>query len=144
MIKFIMCCTRHPDMTREQFQDYWQNKHAPLFAKFADTLGTKKYIQCHTIDSPLNAGLQESRGMMQAYDGIAEVWFESEEALMEALDNGKVAFAGLDVFENEPTPRKDLLVNEKIASTPHIGAATTEAQTRIGLELAEQIINLLK
>ena len=60
------------------------------------------------------------------------------------LKNKEIAGAGLDVFENEPTPRADLLVNEKIASTPHIGAATTEAQTRIGLELAEQIISLLK
>lgn len=67
-----------------------------------------------------------------------------EDALIAALASGKVRAAALDVFENEPTPRKDLLVNEKIASTPHIGAATTEAQTRIGLELAEQIINHLK
>jgi D-3-phosphoglycerate dehydrogenase len=50
----------------------------------------------------------------------------------------------LDVFENEPTPREDLLKHDKIASTPHIGAATTEAQTRIGLELASQIKELLK
>lgn len=67
-----------------------------------------------------------------------------EDALLTALKSGKVRAASLDVFENEPTPRKDLLENEKIASTPHIGAATTEAQTRIGLELADQIISLLK
>lgn len=67
-----------------------------------------------------------------------------EDALIEALASGKVRAAGLDVFENEPTPREDLLANAKIGSTPHIGAATSEAQTRIGLELAEQIISLLK
>ncbi len=63
-----------------------------------------------------------------------------EDALIAALDNGKVAFAALDVFENEPTPAKALLTHPKIAATPHIGAATLEAQDRIGLELANLII----
>lgn len=63
-----------------------------------------------------------------------------EKALIAALDSGKVAFAGLDVFENEPNPMKELLSHDKIAVTPHIGAATDEAQDRIGLELADQII----
>jgi len=65
----------------------------------------------------------------------------NEEALIKALDAGKVAFAALDVFENEPTPNKTLLSHPKIASTPHIGAATLEAQDRIGLELADLIVN---
>lgn len=63
-----------------------------------------------------------------------------EDALLEALESGKVAAAGLDVFENEPNPRADLLNHPKIACTPHIGAATDEAQDRIGTELAETII----
>ena len=68
----------------------------------------------------------------------------NEVALIEALDNGKVLFAGLDVFENEPTPEIQILMHPKISLTPHIGAATEEAQDRIGTELAEQIISLLK
>ena len=67
-----------------------------------------------------------------------------EVALVEALDNNKVAFAGLDVFENEPTPEIQILMHPKISLTPHIGAATGEAQDRIGTELAEQIISLLR
>ena len=63
-----------------------------------------------------------------------------EDALIAALDSGKVSFAALDVFENEPTPAKALLSHPKIAATPHIGAATLEAQDRIGLELANLII----
>jgi D-3-phosphoglycerate dehydrogenase len=63
-----------------------------------------------------------------------------EEALLDALDSGIVAFAALDVFENEPNPRHDLLAHPFIACTPHIGAATIEAQDRIGEELAELII----
>jgi D-3-phosphoglycerate dehydrogenase len=67
-----------------------------------------------------------------------------EVALVEALDNNKVLFAGLDVFENEPTPEIKILMHPNISLTPHIGAATGEAQDRIGTELAEQIISLLK
>lgn len=64
----------------------------------------------------------------------------NEDALIQALNTGKVAGAALDVFENEPNPRKDLLNHPKIACTPHIGAATNEAQDRIGEELASLII----
>jgi len=64
--------------------------------------------------------------------------------LLSALSSGKVAFAGLDVYENEPTPNKSLLQNHRIACTPHIGAATVEAQDRIGEELASLIIENLK
>ncbi len=63
-----------------------------------------------------------------------------EKELIVALNSEKVAFAGLDVFENEPNPNSELLNHPKIACTPHIGAATVEAQDRIGSELAELII----
>lgn len=67
-----------------------------------------------------------------------------EVALIEAIESGKVAFAGLDTFEEEPTPAIKVLMNDKISLTPHIGAATSEAQDRIGTELASQIISILK
>ncbi|MGS2741893.1 D-2-hydroxyacid dehydrogenase [Sinomicrobium sp. M5D2P17] len=67
-----------------------------------------------------------------------------EVELVNALDSGKVTFAGLDVFENEPTPAVKILMHPKISLTPHIGAATNEAQDRIGTELAQQIISILK
>ncbi len=62
-----------------------------------------------------------------------------EDALLAALESGKVAAAGLDVFENEPTPRTELLSHPRISLTPHIGGSTQEAQRNIGLELAEKI-----
>lgn len=67
-----------------------------------------------------------------------------EVALIDALDSGKVSFAGLDVFEQEPTPAVQVLMHPKISLTPHIGASTLEAQERIGTELAQQVINLFK
>lgn len=66
-----------------------------------------------------------------------------ENDLVEALNMGKVAHACLDVFENEPTPSKTILEHPKISLTPHIGAATEEAQERIGIELAEKMITAL-
>jgi len=68
----------------------------------------------------------------------------NEVALVAALDANKLAFAGLDTFENEPTPAVQILMNPKISLTPHIGAATNQAQDRIGSELASQIISILK
>lgn len=63
-----------------------------------------------------------------------------EKALLDALNSGKIAGAGLDVFENEPHPRKDLLSHPQVSVSPHIGASTLEAQANIGLELADKII----
>ena len=66
-----------------------------------------------------------------------------EVALVSALDSNKLAFACLDTFENEPKPEIKLLMHPKISLTPHIGAATLEAQDRIGVELGQQIISIL-
>ena len=67
-----------------------------------------------------------------------------EVALIDALESEKVLFAGLDVYEKEPTPEIQILMHPRVSLTPHIGAATLEAQDRIGTELAEQIIGILK
>ena len=67
-----------------------------------------------------------------------------EVALVKALKSGKLSFAGVDTFENEPTPSVQVLMTNNISLSPHIGAATTQAQKRIGSELATQIIKILK
>lgn len=67
-----------------------------------------------------------------------------EEALLHALEHEKVAFAGLDVFEGEPTPSIRILMHPRVSLSPHIGAATLEAQERVGDELAEQIIEMMR
>jgi D-3-phosphoglycerate dehydrogenase len=84
----------------------------------------------------------EEIGMMKTGAGIinaARGGVIDETALMFALDKEKLAYAGLDVFENEPNPSIHLLMHGAVSLTPHIGAATLEAQDRIGTELAEQI-----
>ena len=67
-----------------------------------------------------------------------------EVALVQAIQDGKVSRAALDVFEKEPNPEIQLLMNSALSLTPHTGAATNEAQDRIGTELASQIISILK
>ena len=101
MIKFIMCLRRHPNMTREQFQDYWMHKHGPFFMKNAGTMRAKKYVQSLTVDTPLNEGLRSSRGMLPEYDGVAEVWFESEAALMEGMSSPQGQKLGAALLEDE-------------------------------------------
>ena len=91
----------------------------------------------------------DARAFERMKDGVAIInaargGVVDEVALVAALDNGKLSFAGLDTFENEPKPEIKLLMHPKISLTPHIGAATLEAQDRIGLELAEKISELLK
>ena len=67
-----------------------------------------------------------------------------EDDILEALNMGKVSFYGVDVFEDEPAPRKDLLEHPNVSLTPHIGASTNEAQERVGIEMAEKIIRFFK
>jgi D-3-phosphoglycerate dehydrogenase len=74
---------------------------------------------------------------------IAKGGILNEVDLVEAINSGKVQFAGLDVFETEPTPAVQLLMNPEISLTPNIGSSTRESQDRVSLELAEQIITLL-
>jgi D-3-phosphoglycerate dehydrogenase len=67
----------------------------------------------------------------------------NEQGLKAQLDAGKVRFAALDVFENEPTPDASLLSHPQIISTPHIGASTAEAQERIGIEIAQRVKEII-
>ena len=94
----------------------------------------------YVIDADEIAQMKDNVGIVNcARGGVI-----NEVALIEALESDKVLFAGLDVFEKEPTPEIQILMHPRISLTPHIGAATLEAQDRIGTELAEQIIGLLK
>lgn len=112
-----------------------------------ELLSTSDFISLHVpfLDKPVIgkeefALLKDGVGLVNASRGGVI----DELELINALNSGKVAFAGLDVFEDEPTPRIDLLKHPKVSLTPHIGAATNEAQERIGAELAQLLIDNLK
>ncbi|MDG0974151.1 MAG: D-2-hydroxyacid dehydrogenase [Crocinitomicaceae bacterium] len=109
-------------------------------------LGTADYISIHVPKQADGSAVIQKSEFNAMKDGVriinaARGGVVNEDDLLAALASGKVAAAALDVFENEPTPRKDLLTHEKIACTPHIGAATIEAQDRIGGEMADLIIS---
>ena len=98
--------------------------------------GTEKYL----IDKKEINLMKNGSGILNlARGGVVK-----EEELLIALDSKKLAFAAIDTFENEPKPKIKILMNSKISLSPHIGAATLEAQDRIGIELAEKIIEILK
>ena len=101
MIKLIMCLSRKPDISREEFQDYWLNKHGVFFMENASAMRAKKYVQSHTLETPLNDGMRSARGMLPEYDGVAEVWFESEEDLMEAMSSSEGQELGAALLEDE-------------------------------------------
>ncbi len=93
----------------------------------------------YVIDSTALGKMKKGAALINAARGGVV----DEVALVAALDNDHLAFAALDTFENEPNPEIKLLMHPKISLTPHIGAATQEAQDRIGQELADQIIEIL-
>ena len=101
MIKLIMCLARRQDLTREQFQEYWRNNHGPFFMENASIMRAKRYVQSHTLSSGLNQGMRESRGMMAEFDGVAEVWFDSEQDLMEAMGSVEMAELGPKLVSDE-------------------------------------------
>ena len=110
-------------------------------------LGEMDYISIHVPkqkDGSAVIGANEFARMKKGVfmSNAARGGVVNEDALLNALNEGIVAGMALDVFENEPNPRKNLLNHPKIACTPHIGAATLEAQDRIGEELAQLIIGL--
>ena len=79
MIKLTFCLVRASHLTREEFQRYWRENHAPLVEKHRAALGILRYVQVHTRETPANEGLRQSRGAPEAFDGVAELWFESAE-----------------------------------------------------------------
>ena len=114
--------------------------------KFSEVIKTSDFITLH-VPAQKNYVIGKKEIQMMK-DGSAIVnaargGVVDELALINALDDGKLAFACLDTFENEPKPEIKLLMHPKISLTPHIGAATLEAQDRIGLELAIQIKSIL-
>jgi uncharacterized protein (TIGR02118 family) len=83
MLKLVYCLRRKPDMSVEEFQQYWREVHAPLVAERAALLGIKRYIQAHTAMPEVIPALQERNGgSPEPYDGVAELWIETLDAMV--------------------------------------------------------------
>ncbi|HKZ04650.1 MAG TPA: EthD domain-containing protein [Methylomirabilota bacterium] len=101
MIKLVFCVRRRAEMSREEFQRYWRERHAPLVQEAAAALGIRRYVQVHTLTTPVNDGLRRARGGPEEFDGVAELWFESLDALTAAGATPEGRAAGRRLLEDE-------------------------------------------
>jgi D-3-phosphoglycerate dehydrogenase len=115
-------------------------------SSYEDLLNSSDFITVHIpasdkyiIDSNEFSQMKNGVGILNLSRG----GILNEDELLKNIESGKVSFAGIDTFENEPKPSIKILMNSNISLTPHIGAATNEAQDRIGVELADKINEIL-
>ena len=103
MIKLTFCLHRLPSLSRDEFQRYWREQHAPLVASHAATLRIRRYVQTHSLadGDPVNAGLRASRGGPEDYDGVAELWWDSLDDLAAATASDEGRAASLALLEDE-------------------------------------------
>ena len=101
MIKLVFCLRRKDGLSREEFQTYWRETHAPLVASVAETLNIRRYVQVHTADTPMNAAIRASRQGPEEYDGVAELWWDSVESLAEPGATEAGQQAGALLLEDE-------------------------------------------
>jgi uncharacterized protein (TIGR02118 family) len=102
MIKLVYCLRRSEGLTREEFQKYWRETHGPLVKERAQTLGVRRYVQVHTLESGLNQALAASRGCAdEPFDGVAELWWDDEAALAGGAGSEEGRKAGRELLEDE-------------------------------------------
>jgi len=101
MIKLVYCARRLPHFSREEFQRYWREKHGPLVRSHAKVLRIRRYVQVHTLESPINDVLRESHGTLEPYDGVAELWWDSAEDLAAAAASPEGQKAAQELLEDE-------------------------------------------
>jgi uncharacterized protein (TIGR02118 family) len=99
MIKLVFCLRRLPHLSRAEFQRYWREMHAPLVRRHAATLGIRRYVQLHTLEHPSQDALRASRGGPEAYDGVAELWWDDVRDLARTDDDWRAA--ALALLEDE-------------------------------------------
>jgi uncharacterized protein (TIGR02118 family) len=100
MIKLTFCLHRLPHLTREAFQKYWFENHAPLVAKNREVLRIRRYVQLHATTDVLNDAIRTSRNAPEMYDGVAELWWDSIEDIRGPQTPERTA-AGQELLEDE-------------------------------------------
>jgi uncharacterized protein (TIGR02118 family) len=103
MIKLVLVIRRREDHSPEEFHRYWRDEHGPLAGELLESLGARRYVQTHTLefDTDLNAALAVARGTSEAYDGLAEVWWDSLDALLEASSSEEGQRVNATLMEDE-------------------------------------------
>jgi uncharacterized protein (TIGR02118 family) len=101
MIKITFCLRRLAKLSQAEFLDYWYTHHAPLVRKHAAVLRIKRYIQLVPVDTALSLPMQKARGAPQAYDGVAELWFDSLADIEAGYRDKAASVAGRELLEDE-------------------------------------------
>jgi uncharacterized protein (TIGR02118 family) len=101
MIKLSFCLHRLPQLTREAFQRYWFQTHAPLVARHREVLRISRYVQMHAATTELNEIIRAGRSGPEMYDGVAELWWESFDDLATATQSPEGQAASLALLEDE-------------------------------------------
>jgi uncharacterized protein (TIGR02118 family) len=94
MVKLVFCLTRRSDLTEEEFHRTWRDEHAPLVRSQAAALGIRRYVQSHAAHPALSDALAATRHTPARYDGVAELWFDSVDALVAATTTSEGVAAG--------------------------------------------------
>jgi uncharacterized protein (TIGR02118 family) len=97
----VFCLRRLPSVPAPEFHEYWRGRHAALFAEVAGVLGVRRYTQLHTVDHPINQALRATRGGEEAYDGVAQVWWDDLETLLGYLRSEAGRAAAARLIEDE-------------------------------------------
>jgi uncharacterized protein (TIGR02118 family) len=101
VIKLVFNIRRRDDIEPAEFYRYWKEEHGPLVRSVADTLGIRRYVQSHTIDTPINDALRASRDTEPRYDGVAELWWDSVDDLVGRLADPEAQGASAALLEDE-------------------------------------------
>jgi len=101
MIKVIFCLRRRMGMTVEEFQRYWREVHGPLVERHREALRIVRYVQVHTDHGSLTDRLGGFRGASEPFDGVAEIWYESREALSAIGKTPEGRAASQELLEDE-------------------------------------------
>jgi uncharacterized protein (TIGR02118 family) len=101
VIKVVMAIRRRDDVAPEEFHRYWREEHGPLACRLLGRLNLRRYVQTHTIDTDVNAQLAAARGTVQAFDGVAELWWDSLDDLLAAFGSEDGQRANAELAEDE-------------------------------------------
>ena len=101
MVKLLFCLRRRDGMTRDEFQAYWRGTHAPLVRSHAEVLGIQRYVQSHSAPDAISIAMAGARNPPEPYDGVAELWFESLDAIGAAVATAEGRAAAIALFEDE-------------------------------------------
>jgi len=101
VLKLVFCLRRLPQLSRAEFQRYWWETHGPLVRRHAAALRIRRYVQVHTLDDALQDVLRASRGGPDAYDGVAELWWDDRAAFEAALADPAGQAAARELLEDE-------------------------------------------